>query len=273
MSGGPHNRRERLRQATVEEIVQVARDLLSEGKSLTLGAVAARMGLSTPALYRYVDNVAALNVLVAHSLYADVVDAMAAIVADYGDDDPAAQMVAAMTIFRAWAHASKAEFVVGFGVHRNAVESSAHNGLDAHPIVRAALAAAPADGVQRFADFFGGIFYRMWQKYPLSRPVKGDLDADFLRAYDQSAPTHGHRLLGADAAYAVWLFELYWAKLLGIVTLEVFGHIEPRLVAADTLFIAVVREMGDDIGTSGEADRLARLCRAVSAAHSAGSGR
>ena len=50
----PVTRRERQREATYDEIVSVAAELLDEGADLSLRAVASRMGMTPPALYRYV---------------------------------------------------------------------------------------------------------------------------------------------------------------------------------------------------------------------------
>ena len=60
-------RRERQREATYDEIVRVSADLLDEGAELSLRAVATRMGMTAPALYRYVANYQELIDLVASS--------------------------------------------------------------------------------------------------------------------------------------------------------------------------------------------------------------
>ena len=52
----PVTRRERQREATYDEIVAVSAQLLAEGADLSLRAVAGRMGMTAPALYRYVAN-------------------------------------------------------------------------------------------------------------------------------------------------------------------------------------------------------------------------
>ena len=58
-AGPALTRRERHRQATYDEIVSVARALLrSSSTDLSLRAVAAEMGMTPPALYRYVDSYA-----------------------------------------------------------------------------------------------------------------------------------------------------------------------------------------------------------------------
>src|SRR6478735_11041143 len=101
-TGATPTRRERQRQATYEEIVDVARRLLRASEDVSLRAVSAEMGMTPPALYRYVDSHAELMVLVARSIFEDVVSAMATARDRYADDDPAAQIVAAASAFRRW---------------------------------------------------------------------------------------------------------------------------------------------------------------------------
>ena len=61
----PATRRERLREATLQEIADAARDQLRTvgARGLTLSAVAREVGMSAPALYRYVDGVDGLLTL------------------------------------------------------------------------------------------------------------------------------------------------------------------------------------------------------------------
>jgi AcrR family transcriptional regulator len=93
-------RRERQRAATYDEIVTVARDLLGKPETLSLRAIAAEMGLTAPALYRYVDSYHELLMLVAQAIFEDVIGAMTLARDRYGDDDPAAQTLAATVAFR-----------------------------------------------------------------------------------------------------------------------------------------------------------------------------
>jgi hypothetical protein len=54
----------------------------------------------------------------------------------------------------------------------------------------------------------------------------------------------------------VWTFMRSWAALYGTVTLEVFGHIDPRVVEQGHLFKAMVIEQ---CGLLGLADQLSRV--------------
>jgi len=59
----PPSRRDRLRAATMEEIIQTARRLLvsSGPEAMTLRAIAREMGMTAPGLYRYFDSHEELN--------------------------------------------------------------------------------------------------------------------------------------------------------------------------------------------------------------------
>ena len=64
------------------------------------------------------------------------------------------------------------------------------------------------------------------------------------------------QLFGDDGVGVLWLFELAWARLYGIVTLEVFGHIDPQLVESGALFRAVILEIGASLGLADDWERL-----------------
>ena len=70
----PPSRRDRLRGATVEEIIQTARRLLvSSGReAMTLRAIAREMGMTAPGLYRYFDSHEELNRHVCASIFTEL---------------------------------------------------------------------------------------------------------------------------------------------------------------------------------------------------------
>ena len=107
-------RRERQREATYDEIVRVAADLITEGAELSLRAVASRMGLTAPALYRYVANYQELVDLVAFELDKAATQGFMAAAEKYADNDPAAKLCAACVAFRRWALTKPREFALVF---------------------------------------------------------------------------------------------------------------------------------------------------------------
>jgi AcrR family transcriptional regulator len=257
------SRRERQRQATYDEIVEVSRRLLrSSGGELSLRAVAAEMGMTPPALYRYVDGFAELLLLVARSIFGDVVRAMAAARDLHPADDPAAQIVAASVAFRTWALSNPAEFRLIFA-------SPPPDDARTTPAPRkdSLLGAAPwcdpNDGSDQFATFFSEVFGRLWAKYQFHVPTDDEMDPavlDVLRAGVKPDEVTGP--LGVVSAGMVWTFERAWARLYGTVTLEVFGHLHPGLIASGALFTVTLRDIGTDLGLAGEWERLEPLVRA-----------
>jgi AcrR family transcriptional regulator len=271
-------RRERQRLATFDEIVEVGRSMLREGREVTLRALATEMGLTSPALYRYVDNLAALNELVANAIFVDVVRGMVEAGEPYGDQDPAAQIVAAATAFRSWAMDNKAEFQLVFATTSLSGERTTRteSGQIRHPLSRG-FTGGGTKGVDMFADHFGGKLARLLKQRPFPVPAPEELDPEFVAIHSNAGQGQSDlvTLLGKDALGMIWLFEFAWAQLFAIVTLEVFGHIRRRLIDSGTVFQAQMREIGRRVGMEDDWDRLVRVSEEVlahQAKRSAGSG-
>src|SRR5215216_3885373 len=103
-------RRQRQRQATHDEIVAVARQLLREQDSISLRAIAQEMGMTPPALYRYVDGYDELIGFVANDIFDDMIATMTAASSRYEPDDPGGQLVSAAVAFRQWSLSHPEEF-------------------------------------------------------------------------------------------------------------------------------------------------------------------
>ena len=107
-------RRERQREETYAEIVRASRELLGEGAELSLRAVAGRMGLTAPALYRYVASYQELVDLVAFEIDKAATERMAEAAEAIPADDPAGRLVVSAAGFRSWAHEQPREFTLVF---------------------------------------------------------------------------------------------------------------------------------------------------------------
>ncbi len=107
-------RRERQREATFAEIVSTSRELLAEGAEVSLRAVAQRMGMTAPALYRYVDSYQELVDLVAFDIDKSATERFAAAADALDPDDAPGRLIAAVTEFRMWAHENRSEFAMVF---------------------------------------------------------------------------------------------------------------------------------------------------------------
>ena len=283
-------RRERQRQATFEEIVEVSRRLLRAGDDVSLRAVATEMGMTAPALYRYVDNHAELMTLIAHSVFEDVIAAMTAARDAHPDDDPAAQIVVATWAFRSWALGNREEFRLVFATPPTPEWLALCEASSSVPISALADCIPAETGMQQFGAFFAEIFGRLWARYHFPIPADDELDPAILEVLrmqvgaaagteadgaaagsdedDATSPDAKAELgqeaaaLGAPTAGTVWMFERAWARLYGTVTLEVFGHLHPGFVRTGALFRATMRDIGRDIGLEPEWERLDALARA-----------
>lgn len=264
-------RRERQRQATFKEIVEVSRTLLRAGGDVSLRAVATEMGMTAPALYRYVDNHAELMTLIAHSVFEDVVAAMTVARDEHPDDDPAAQMVASTWAFRSWALGNREEFQLVFATPPSPEWLALCEASSSVPISALAECIPAETGMQQFGAFFAEIFGRLWAKYHFPIPADDELDPAILdvlqlqagkklEAFD-TAPIAETTTTGAPTAGTVWMFERAWARLYGTVTLEVFGHLHPGFVRTGALFMATLRDLGRDVGLEPEWERLSALAQ------------
>jgi AcrR family transcriptional regulator len=283
-SAAPLTRRERQRQATYDEIVATARRLLrSSSTELSLRAVASEMGMTPPALYRYVDSYAELLVLVARAVFADVVGSMAQARDEHPADDPAAQIVAGAAAFRRWALGNPAEFRLVFATPvpdepqapvaaPASAPDSAPDSAPASPSetdggVSVLAPCATDNGADLFAGFFSEIFGRLWAKYQFPLPADEDLDPGVLAVLRADLkPATVAEGFGTITPGMVWMFERAWARLYGTVTLEVFGHLHPEFIRSGAIFDATMLDLSRELGMAGEWERLRDVARSVASA-------
>ncbi len=248
----PLSRRERQRQATHDEIVDVARTLVRGGNEVSIRAVATEMGLTPPALYRYVDGAAALDDLVTRHIFVDVVTTMTEARDAHPADDPAARIVAAATAFRSWALGNPAEFRMVFA----SPPDPGAPPKTSHP--KFPVGDDCVEGEAIFTDFFGELFFHLWDRRRFPVPARDALEPAVVARWEEA--DSGRRamvdLFGEDGLGVLWLFELAWARLYGIVTLEVFGHIDPALTTSGAMFRATMLEIGTSLGLADDWERL-----------------
>ena len=59
----------------------------------------------------------------------------------------------------------------------------------------------------------------------------------------------------------LWVYMQGWTVLYGVVTLEVFGHLDPRIIESGEMFIHVVRSFAPRIGMDDDLPRLEKIVR------------
>jgi AcrR family transcriptional regulator len=264
-AGHPASRRDRLRAATTEEIIQTARRLLvaSGPDAVTLRAIAREMGMTAPGLYRYFDNRDELVRHICASIFTELGSdigqaiqgaAAAAGLADTGLADTGLadtgladtgladtgrpdqvttltlKMVAACQEFRRWSLNHRAEFSLLFGVPLPGLDDGRYDVAD-----ECALA---------FAGTFFALFLELWTTVPFPVPAAADIDSglrDQLVRYRDA--------LGTDIPVgAVLTFLRCWMVLYGAVAMEVFGHIRFALEDPAPMFELTLGDLAALVG-------------------------
>ena len=236
-------RRERQREATYAEIVSVSRALLADGAELSLRAVAARMGMTAPALYRYVASYQELVDLVAFEIDKAATIGFRAAAARQPEDDPAGQLLCASVAFRRWALGSPREFSLVFA-----------NPVAVGACVRRELLTSATSG-----HFFNALLVRVWEKYRFPHPQLSEVEPAVAQALEEPLFPVDLALLPEGHRGLLWVFMRAWAALYGVVTLEVFGHLDPRIIESGAIFSAMVHEWMSRLGMDADQERLRAL--------------
>ena len=240
-AGHPPSRRDRLRAATSEEIIQTARRLLVQSgpEAVTLRAIAREMGMTAPGLYRYFDSHEELLRHVCADIFTELGEGIrqaieaAAVPAGAADQVTAKltiKMVAACREFRRWSLNHQAEFGLLFGVPLPGLDDGRYDIAD-----ECALA---------FAGTFFTLFLELWTRVPFPVPDAADIDPglrDQLGRYRD--------LLGSDIPVgAVLTFLRCWTVLYGAVAMEVFGHMRFALSDPAPMFEITLGDLAALIG-------------------------
>lgn len=230
--------RQQSRIDTEARIVEAARQLLVEHGEVTLRAVARELGLTAPALYRYAASHEELVRMIAIAIDAEVGERIAAAADRQPADDPAARLIAACVEFRQWALGNRKEFALVF---TNVDVECIKEHDDSSGMV------------------FFGLLYALWDAYRFPVPSLDDLDpglAGILREPD--APVDPS-VITDELRGLIWLLQRGWSGLYGTVTLEVFGHIDARIVEQGHLFRAMIEDQAGRMGLTPELPRIMTL--------------
>ena len=202
------NRREKLREATMAEIRSIARELLVQhgASAVTVNAVARRMGVSGPALYRYYSSQSELTEALRRDLYSELVDALTSARDGSGAANPECRLLAICRALRGWAVAHPAEFGCLFATHAPA-------GAD--------RCATVSESGRAFGQVFMEEIVAIWRAKRFPIPSLEDMDpslAEQLRAYSEKIDG----MLPPEAAY---IFLSCWMRLYGLLCMEVLNQI------------------------------------------------
>ena len=238
-------RRERQREATFEEITRASRELLATGEELSLRAVASKMGMTAPALYRYVASYQELVDLVAYEIDQSATTTFAAAADALPAHDPGGRLILAVTEFRMWALAHPREFALVFA---NPITDSA--------CTRRELLTAACSG-----HYFTGLMHEVWRHTGFAVPALDELP-DTVRevVLEPLLPADVTRIPEADRGL-VWAYMQGWTQLYGVVVLEVMGHMDPRVIESGEMFVDVLIGYAPRIGLADDVPRLEAIVR------------
>ncbi|MDX8144155.1 TetR/AcrR family transcriptional regulator [Lentzea sp. BCCO 10_0061] len=227
-------RRERLRAETEREIRQAARALLVESgrDAVTLRAIARKLGITAPALYRYYDSHDALLRQLCDDICADMAAALYADLAADTSGQVGCQVRAVCHAFRRWALAHPQEFALVF--------------------------ASPRDPLG--ADQFGSVFLQLAGRLIASNLVANHADDDVPEILHEDLARFQQVLMDAVSVHGVVvedsvlnLGKIYhvvqsWVRLYGHVALEVFGRFPFAVSNPEPMFDSMLDQMLTDIG-------------------------
>jgi len=237
-------RKQRFRETTGLEIRRTARELLVEHgqEAVTLRAIARRLGITAPALYRYYGS---RDDLVGHlrlDVISDLGAQMAAEIAELPDNGAAVRLFSLCRIFRRWALTHTREFTLVFASPTGGVGS----------------AEGSVTTVNRVHEPFGRVFLttagRVLATQDLATPaddvVPLSFRADLTLYRDELAAvlaSSGLPTAKLDLG-TTYLMIQFWARLYGHVTLEVFGNYPIPVSNPDAVFDAVLADLAREVG-------------------------
>lgn len=216
-------RRAERRQATYDEMLSLAREALREGRPVSLRAIAADMGLTAPALYRYVDSHAALQEALSASIFDEVLAGMRAAADAWPQERHGHRLVRSLYAFREWALSRPEEFRLVFGRARS------------------------GEAVASFDDTVPDAIRFVW--HLMSCLTGMYRDGKFAAATDEEIPEAAvaglQRLaeLCAASGHAIeaplelwWRAASSWIMLCGVIRMEVDGMVSPAVIEDGAMF-------------------------------------
>jgi AcrR family transcriptional regulator len=238
------SRRDRLRAATTQEIIQTARRLLvTQGpEAASLRAIAREMGMTAPALYRYFGSHEELLRHVIGDIFTDLASyvqdgihaASNAAPANLAADEVmAVKLIAGCRAFRMWTLDHVPEFSMIFGSPLPGLEVLHEVTLDPN-----------VDCGYKFGQVFLDLFGELYRRRPFPIPADEEMDPS-LRA--QLA--RYRQLTASDLPLgALQTFLRCWVLLYGSVSLEVFGHLRFALDDPSPMFELMLADLAPLVG-------------------------
>ena len=236
------SRRDRARADTVREIKETAREVLVEQgvDGLALRAVARRMGMTAPGLYRYFDSREDLVEHVVADLYDELSDVLEGVRDAAEPATPGVQLMSVARAFREWATTRRAEFGLLFGsAGEGVIPVEDLHGPGDHP---------PQVASRRFGGVFAELIARIYLEQGFPVPDEDELEPALRVQLTEWCA----KLPVALPLGVMHVFLSCWIRLYGMVCMEVFGHLRFALDDAAPMFESELRALGGILGVGDE---------------------
>jgi AcrR family transcriptional regulator len=233
------SRRERLRAETSHEIKAIALKLMAEGgpDAISLRAIAREMGMTAGAIYGYFATRDDLITTLISDVYTDMVDTVEAARDSKPANDAGGRLLAWAEAFREWALTNPQGFRLVYGDPVNGYEPPAGG-------------AAP-EAAHRACVGLTGLVAAVWPSAERTQSSGDHRWPDF----DPALVTVVRESFPDLPAAAVALSLRVWARMHGLVALEIYGHLGSQTQKPAKLYRA---EMLDLLAGLGVADRVKR---------------
>lgn len=203
-------RRERLREQTLQEIKEMARQQMAESgtAAVSLNAIARKMGLTTPALYRYFKNRDDLITSLVAESFNNLADTLAS-TAQQSPADPGEKLLNVILAYRQWALDHPIDFELIYG-----------NPIPDYQAPAEITTPAAQRGFSVILEILNAA-YESGRLHPLPEYI--NLPADLqLNIPDRTAAFPS----GTDRT-VFYIGLVGWYRIHGIIMLELFHHIQP----------------------------------------------
>ena len=227
-------RREKIRQATIREIMDNARKQIAEqgAAALSLRAIARDMGMTAPALYRYFpsrDDLLTVLILETYNALGDTVEAAVNAV---DPQDHRGRILAFTTAYRQWAIEHPQDYMFIFTTSVPGYDAPDEITVPAASRTMEVFAATLADAM---------------------KAGKVKMNPDCVSA----SPALLKAVAEAETRYGMQQSTLLvgligWSRLHGVIALEIFSHIGPVIGDVSELYAAEVNTLLKCIGLEGE---------------------
>jgi hypothetical protein len=107
--------------------------------------------------------------------------------------------------------------------------------------------------------YFTDLLFQIWELYRYPFPTLDELSPEVREAVlEPLIPAKAERVDVKDRGL-LWVWMRAWSALYGVLTLEVSGHCDPRVLASGALFRATLIDWLPRLGLDAEQERLVSI--------------